>query len=167
MMTHENARLTYLEMLLEPWPEYRVVGNRPYAKGCYLIRRARVVDGLYMPPEVVFATDRNYDMKLVMEHPDFHPARAAAVATAAVRQRHSSSHPKGLLDAEVAPDYRLIRRELCAKAIELLTEGLNLASLFLDEVALASQSTAASTVELRRVWRYELGPAPKPRKARK
>lgn len=155
MIADENARIKHLRKLLAPWPEYDVLGNRPYAKGCYLIRRARVEKGQYLPPEIVYATERNYDMMLIMEHANFHPARAEQCAPKAVKSKAPGTGPRGgLLNMTIIPtDHRHTRRALCAKAVTLIEEGLELAALFVDKRTVEESTPGELVTTLKQVWR--------------
>lgn len=155
MMTEENARVAAIRRMMARWPAYRVIGNRPYAKGCYLVRRGLMVDGRYAPPEVVLATERNYDMHRVVEHPHFNPWRAVELAERLGVRMIDRPVVGGLLDP-VAPDYRPLRRNLCAKAFTLLEEGIQLAELFVDPAVLKTQPTGITIDKLRDIWRQQL-----------
>ena len=142
MKANENARIAEVRAALARWPEYDVIGNRPYAKGCYLIRKARVEKGQYILPEVVASTERNYDMLRVIESPEFHPSKAHLLTESL----------EGTL-FPMAQDYRPLRRRLLEKAVELFDEGMELAGLFLKQDSFATKTVNDAVTELKSLWR--------------
>ena len=141
MKANENARIVDIKEALAQWPEYDVIGNRPYAKGCYLIRKARIEAGTYRLPEVVASTERNYDMLRVVESPEFHPSRAHLLTDSL----------EGTL-FPMAQDYRPLRRRLLEKAVELFEEDRGLAGLFIQGDGIATKPVNEVIAELKAVW---------------
>lgn len=66
----ESMKIQELQTHFEThWPGYTVVGNRPYAKGCYLFRKAETSGAGIL----VLATKKNWEMAQIVTHPNFNP----------------------------------------------------------------------------------------------
>jgi len=144
--TAESAKLSDIEKIMEQWPAYAVIGNKSYAKGCFLIKKAyRDGEDIYHLPKVLVAMDKNWDMLQLIQCSKFHPERALSLVI--------KTQPRGLLDGivllnETSTDLLNNKSWLLKKSIELLLEGVELAGLFLtDEVRDNINISVKSTVE--------------------
>lgn len=127
------ARLKDMEKMIRCWPDYSIIGNRPYAKGCFLIKKAYINDaGTYVMPKVLLAVRNNFDMMQLITSPGFSPEMALSMAVITNQQ--------GLLDGDVILSETALDRvdsklRLLCKAVDLLNDGRGLAELFLTESA--------------------------------
>lgn len=148
----ESARLKDIEQVLQRWPEYSVIGNKPYAKGCFLIKKACITaTGEYQLPKVVLVMDKNYDMLELVSTHGFHPEQAQAHV--------SRNQQKGLLDGDIMMSEAIIdqiddKLRLLVKSVELLKEGRDLGELFLTTDARKDLHNSIDTAvfELKHVY---------------
>ncbi len=65
----ESAKITDVQKAVAGWPELYVVGNKPYAKGCYLFRRGTGETA----PRLLHACDTNWEMLELVTRSEFSP----------------------------------------------------------------------------------------------
>jgi len=129
--TSESAKLSDIEKIMQQWPAYAVIGNKSYAKGCFLIKKAyRDGERVYHLPKVLVAMDKNWDMLQLIQCSKFHPERALSLVI--------KTQPRGLLEGlismeETSTDLLHNKSWLLKKSMELLHEGAELAGLFLTD----------------------------------
>jgi len=146
MRIHESAYLTQIHGYLKQWDGYTVIGNKPYAKGCYLIRKGYYQpDGIYIMPKVIVSTTTNWDMLQLLTMPGFNPLKA-------LKMFHELKHtPDGLLNmSDDTIDSVASKMRLIEKAVDLLEEGSALAMIFIDTDNAGIQQLIK---ELKKAWK--------------
>jgi hypothetical protein len=112
----KNARIEELRKFVEArWPEWTVLGNKPYVKGTVMVKRGT-------RPKFGLRTPKNYDMDRIVHKPGFDP------------ENWKCYIQKGLLNLEGVGSEELERRKMFNHMRDCFIEFRELYSVFGKEV---------------------------------